>query len=126
MIRSSDVDSPGYCPATVIDQISYNEAMELAYFGAKVIHPQTMAPAVTHDIPIRIRNTFNPDHPGTRIASTADRREAIRAALEAAKPGDTVVLAGKGHESYQVVGTEKRPFDERAIAVAALRDLGVL
>ena len=63
--------------ATVIDQISYNEAMELAYFGAKVIHPQTMAPAVTHDIPIRIRNTFNPDHPGTRIASTAGRREAI-------------------------------------------------
>lgn len=45
----------------------------------------------------------------------ADRREAIRAALERARPGDTVLLAGKGHETYQVVGTEKRPFDERTI-----------
>ena len=53
-----------------------------------------------------------------------DRREAIRAALEAARPGDTVVLAGKGHETYQVVGTEKRPFDERSIVLDALRDMG--
>ena len=44
--------------ATVIDALSYNEAMELAYFGAKVIHPQTMAPAVTKGIPIWVRNTF--------------------------------------------------------------------
>jgi UDP-N-acetylmuramoyl-L-alanyl-D-glutamate--2,6-diaminopimelate ligase len=63
---------------------------------------------------------------GAEYLRIADRREAIRAALEIARPGDTVVLAGKGHESYQVVGTEKRPFDERAIAEAALRDLGVL
>lgn len=42
----------------------------------------------------------------------ADRREAIRQALEAARPGDAVLLAGKGHETYQVVGTEKLPFDE--------------
>jgi aspartokinase/homoserine dehydrogenase 1 len=46
--------------AQVIDQLSYNEAMELAYFGAKVIHPQTMEPAVARDIPIFIRNTFAP------------------------------------------------------------------
>ena len=46
--------------AEVIDQLSYNEAMELAYFGAKVIHPQTMEPAVARDIPIWIRNTFAP------------------------------------------------------------------
>lgn len=45
----------------------------------------------------------------------ADRREAIRQALDAAQPGDTVLLAGKGHETYQVVGTEKLPFDEREI-----------
>ncbi len=55
-----------------------------------------------------------------------DRRAAIRAALEAARPGDTVVLAGKGHETYQVVGTEKQPFDEAEIARSALRELGVL
>jgi UDP-N-acetylmuramoyl-L-alanyl-D-glutamate--2,6-diaminopimelate ligase len=44
-----------------------------------------------------------------------DRRRAIAHALELARPGDTVLLAGKGHETYQVIGTEKQPFDERAI-----------
>jgi aspartokinase/homoserine dehydrogenase 1 len=56
--------------AQVIDSLSYNEAMELAYFGAKVIHPQTMAPAVGRDIPIWIRNTFAPETPGTLICAT--------------------------------------------------------
>ncbi len=55
--------------AQVIDQLSYNEAMELAYFGAKVIHPQTMEPAVARDIPIYIRNTFAPDKRGTLICA---------------------------------------------------------
>ena len=53
--------------AKVIDSLSYNEAMELAYFGAKVIHPQTMAPAVLQHIPIWIRNTFAPEKAGTLI-----------------------------------------------------------
>ena len=47
--------------------MSYQEAMELAYFGAKVIHPHTMAPALKKGIPLLIRNTFNPEHPGTKI-----------------------------------------------------------
>jgi bifunctional aspartokinase / homoserine dehydrogenase 1 len=55
--------------AQVIDSLSYNEAMELAYFGAKVIHPQTMAPAVGRDIPIWIRNTFSPHKQGTLICA---------------------------------------------------------
>jgi aspartokinase/homoserine dehydrogenase 1 len=55
--------------ATVIDALSYSEAMELAYFGAKVIHPQTMAPAVGGGIPIYIRNTFAPEKPGTLICA---------------------------------------------------------
>jgi len=48
-----------------------------------------------------------------------DRRMAIAAALEEGKPGDTLLLAGKGHENYQVIGTESRPFDERVV----VRDL---
>ena len=55
----------------------------------------------------------------------ADRGAAIHRALELARPGDMVVLAGKGHETYQVVGTEKRPFDERVVVREALRELGV-
>ena len=53
--------------AKVIGTLSYNEAMELAYFGAKVIHPATMAPAVQKRIPIWIRNTFAAERPGTLI-----------------------------------------------------------
>jgi UDP-N-acetylmuramoyl-L-alanyl-D-glutamate--2,6-diaminopimelate ligase len=63
----------------------------------------------------------------TRIAHEriVDRGAAIRRALELAQSGDMVVLAGKGHETYQVVGVEKRPFDERVIVRDALRDMGV-
>jgi aspartokinase/homoserine dehydrogenase 1 len=53
--------------AHTLAAISYAEATELAYFGAKVIHPKTMHPAVERDIPIWIKNTFNPDAPGTKI-----------------------------------------------------------
>lgn len=53
--------------ARTLPAISYSEATELAYFGAKVIHPKTMHPAVESDIPIWIKNTFRPDVPGTRI-----------------------------------------------------------
>jgi aspartokinase/homoserine dehydrogenase 1 len=69
----SDVDGvlsadPRRVPeAVVLDEMSYNEAMELAYFGAKVIHPHTMTPALKAGIPIFARNTFNPSHPGTKI-----------------------------------------------------------
>ncbi|MBV8497490.1 MAG: bifunctional aspartate kinase/homoserine dehydrogenase I, partial [Gammaproteobacteria bacterium] len=55
--------------ATVIDSLSYSEAMELAYFGAKVIHPQTISPAVRERIPIWIRNTFAPEKVGTLICA---------------------------------------------------------
>ena len=54
-----------------------------------------------------------------------DRRDAIRFAFATAQAGDTVVLAGKGHETYQVVGDERRPFDERAIVQDCLAELGV-
>ena len=57
---------------------------------------------------------------GIDYRRVADRREAIELALRTARPGDTVVLAGKGHETYQVIGLEKRPFDERRIVVESL------
>ena len=49
-----------------------------------------------------------------------DRLAAIHAALDEAAPGDTILLAGKGHETYQVLGTEKVPFDEREIVQRAV------
>jgi aspartokinase/homoserine dehydrogenase 1 len=53
--------------AVLLDEMSYREAMELAYFGAKVVHPRTMQPAVDKRIPIWIKNTFRPDVRGTVI-----------------------------------------------------------
>jgi bifunctional aspartokinase / homoserine dehydrogenase 1 len=53
----------------VIPHLSYKEAVELAYFGAKVIHPLTIVPAVAKGIPVRIKNTFNPDYPGSLISA---------------------------------------------------------
>ncbi len=50
-----------------IDSITYNEAGELAYFGAKVVHPATIQPAVGKNIPVLVKNTREPDHPGTKI-----------------------------------------------------------
>ncbi len=59
---------------------------------------------------------------GTPHLRIADRREAIAAALGTARPGDTVLLAGKGHETYQVIGKEQRPFDEKLIVKDLLGD----
>src|SRR5262245_25188804 len=56
--------------ARVLEHVSYKEAAEMSYFGAKVLHPQTIMPAVDGDIPIRIKNTFVPDAPGTLITAT--------------------------------------------------------
>ena len=63
--------------AFVVPELSYQEAMELSYFGAKVIHPRTMLPAVELGIPIIIKNTLNPAAPGTRIAGIEPAQERL-------------------------------------------------
>ena len=62
-----------------IRELSFNEAAELAYFGAKVLHPATIQPAVEKNIPVYVKNTFEPDHPGTRIFSDAHSESPVRA-----------------------------------------------
>jgi aspartate kinase len=57
--------------ARVIDTISFDEASELAYFGARVLHPLTLAPAIEKGIPVRIRNSRSLDLPGTEVRSSA-------------------------------------------------------
>ncbi len=57
---------------------------------------------------------------GQRIATVVDRRQAIDEAVEQASPGDLVLIAGKGHEKYQVIGTRTLPFDDVETATAAL------
>ena len=71
--------------------------------------------------PERILDDLEAGMGGATYERITDRRAAIARALEIARPGDLVLLAGKGHETYQVVGTEKRPFDERAVVRDLLR-----
>lgn len=61
--------------AYVIDELTFTEAMELCNFGAKVIYPPTIYPVYHKDIPIIVKNTFNPTAPGTRISSRAHHEE---------------------------------------------------
>ena len=102
--------------ATVIDELTYNEAMELAYFGANVIHPQTMAPAIADDIPIHIRNSSKPGQPGTCIASTAAARKEVVKGVSAFDEVALINLEGAG--MIGVPGTADRLF-------GALRDAGI-
>jgi aspartokinase/homoserine dehydrogenase 1 len=93
--------------AKVIGSLSYNEAMELAYFGAKVIHPQTMAPAVEREIPIWIRNTFAPESQGTVIRAESDGSLAVKGITSI----DSVALVNlEGAGMIGVPGTAHRLF----------------
>ncbi|KAI0562668.1 fusion protein of aspartate kinase and homoserine dehydrogenase [Gracilaria domingensis] len=86
--------------AIVIPDMSYKEAAELAYFGAKVLHPDTMAPIIESSIPMRIRNTFNKDLPGTLVRQTDLFADRVTAELEYA----TRDMAGvKGFTTVQDV-----------------------
>jgi bifunctional aspartokinase / homoserine dehydrogenase 1 len=101
--------------ATVIDSLSYHEAMELAYFGAKVIHPQTMAPAVEKRIPIWIKNTFAPDKPGTLICESPVSSHAVKGITSI----DRIALLNvEGAGMIGVPGTAQRLF-------GALREHGI-
>jgi len=101
--------------AMVLDHVSYEEAFELAYFGAKVIHPQTMAPATAKGIPVFIRNTFNPTHPGTRIDATGGDDPPIKGITTI---GGMAIVTIEGAGMIGVHGTAERVF-------AALRDAKV-
>jgi UDP-N-acetylmuramoyl-L-alanyl-D-glutamate--2,6-diaminopimelate ligase len=61
---------------------------------------------------------------GDTVLREADRATAIRIALEHARPGDTVIIAGKGHERTQVLRDRTQPFDDRLAAAAVLREIG--
>ena len=101
--------------AQIISGLSYNEAMELAYFGAKVIHPQTMGPAISNRIPIYIRNTFAPDSPGSRISSRSETDAGIKGVTAI---DDIAIINLEGAGMIGVPGTADRLF-------ASLKDADV-
>jgi aspartate kinase len=72
-----------------IPQMRFDEAAELAFFGSRVLHPATLLPAISANIPVRVMNTNRPSHPGTVIAATAD--EARQVTSIAYKERQTVI-----------------------------------
>ena len=101
--------------ARVIEQMTYSEAMELAYFGAKVIHPQTLGPVVDNDIPLIIRNSFQPSHPGTRIETVSEMVNGVKGITAI---GNMALVNLEGSGMIGVPGTADRLF-------AALKNAGV-
>ena len=68
-------NDPRYVQETQpIEHLTYNEAAELAYFGAKILHPQTVAPVIDRDIPVWLKNTFEPSAAGTKISNEYHNR----------------------------------------------------
>ncbi|AEF84490.1 lysine-sensitive aspartokinase 3 (Lysine-sensitiveaspartokinase III) (Aspartate kinase III) [Treponema primitia ZAS-2] len=60
--------------ARPVETVTYEEAAELAYFGAQVLHPRAMQPCIKTGTPVRVKNSYNPDAPGTRIVGSLDKK----------------------------------------------------
>ena len=93
--------------AVLVGALSYAEACELAYFGAKVIHPQTMAPAIARKIPLRIRNTFNAAHPGTVVSAAQVAHPPVKGLTAF---GGLSLVSVEGAGMIGVPGTAERVF----------------
>ena len=89
--------------ARVIPQISYQEAMELSHFGAKILHPKALDPVMKKKIPVRIKNTFNPDAEGTVICDSTESSEEIVKALSLIEKVAIVNVSGAGFDFAEIM-----------------------
>jgi len=104
--------------ALIIPELSYQEAAELAYFGAKVIHPNTMSPAIAKDITVWIKNSLRPEAPGTRISAVSSSEIPIKgfAAVE-----DMALLNVEGTGMIGIPGVAHKLFGAlRAVDVSVV------
>jgi bifunctional aspartokinase / homoserine dehydrogenase 1 len=88
--------------ARTLETITYSEIAELAYYGAKVVHPKTVRPLIDAGIDLRICNTFNPEHPGTRLVGNdkdsqkIKKRDEVVKAVTAIRAQKLVTIEGRG------------------------------
>jgi aspartate kinase len=102
--------------ARTIGEISYNEAAELAYFGAKVLHPKTLRPVAEAAIPVWIRNSFEPDKSGTKITPEGHASQSGVRAITAIAGVSLITVGGRG--IVDVLGVAARTFTAAASARA--------
>ncbi len=94
--------------AYTINELSYVEAMELCNFGAKVIYPPTIYPVCVKNIPIKVKNTFNPEHPGTLIKEKIDSDNKPIKGISSIK--GTTLITVTGLSMVGVIGVNRRIF----------------
>lgn len=97
--------------AFCVPEMSYEEAMELSHFGAKVIHPSTMKPAIEQGIPIIIKNTFNPSHSGTTISQNGAKDQVL---VGISSIENAAILNLKGGGMMGIPGMAERLFGSLA------------
>lgn len=98
--------------AFTVGEMTYQEAMELSHFGAKVVFPSTMQPAMNKSIPIRIKNTFNPAHAGTLISASANGAKLMIKGISSISGISLLNVQGSG--LVGVVGVSMRLFEALA------------
>ena len=98
--------------AYTINELSYVEAMELCNFGAKVIYPPTIYPVCVKNIPIKVKNTFNPEHPGTLIKATIENDQKPIKGISSIK--GTSLITVTGLSMVGVIGVNRRIFTSLA------------
>ena len=98
--------------AKEIPRISYQEAMELSHFGAKIIYPPTIQPVMQAHIPLWIKNTFEPGHPGTLIENASPKDNNVIRGISSIK--DICLLSLEGAGMLAIPGFTKRLFDALA------------
>ena len=98
--------------AKEIPRISYHEAMELSHFGAKIIYPPTILPVMQANIPLWIKNTFEPAHPGTLIENESPKDISVIRGISSIK--DICLLSLEGAGMVAIPGFTKRLFDALA------------
>ena len=96
--------------AYTIEHLTYVEAMELCNFGAKVVYPPTIFPTYHKNIPIKIKNTFNPSSPGTFISRSAREEHHERAIKGISSINDTCLITIRGLGMVGVIGVNYRIF----------------
>ena len=94
--------------AYTINELSYVEAMELCNFGAKVIYPPTIYPVCIKNIPVKVKNTFNPNHPGTLIQNKIDNDKKPIKGISSIK--GTTLITVTGLAMVGVIGVNQRIF----------------
>ena len=99
--------------AYTINELSYKEAMELCNFGAKVIYPPTIYPVCVKNIPIKVKNTFNPDNPGTIIKEKASNDS--KAIKGISSISGTTLITVTGLSMVGVIGVNRRIFTALAV-----------